>query len=130
MKKARGAYLTAFFVLLFVEIGIALFVHDDFVRPYVGDALVTILLCCLCRVVFPAGIPALPAYVFVFAALVEAAQYFDIVKWLGLENNILISTVVGRTFSWTDLICYAGGCFAFWIAEKAVNTASSHHSGS
>lgn len=32
--------------LLAVEIGIAIFVHDAFVRPYVGDMLVTLLLLC------------------------------------------------------------------------------------
>lgn len=43
MKK-RLWYLTAFVILLMVEICIALFVHDRFIRPYVGDVLVTVLL--------------------------------------------------------------------------------------
>ena len=123
MKKARAIYAAMFCILFFVEVCIALFVHDDFLRPYVGDALVTILLCCLCRTVLPKGLPALPVYVFGFAALVEAAQYVDVVKLLGLEDNAVISTVVGRTFSWADLICYAAGCLVFWLVEKAVCTA-------
>ena len=120
MKKARAIYAAMFCVLFLIEVCIALFVHDDFLRPYVGDALVTILLCCLCRTVIPKGLPALPVYVFVFAALVEAAQYVDVVKLLGLEDNAVISTIVGRTFSWADLICYAGGCLVFWLVERAV----------
>ena len=123
MKKARAIYAAMFCVLFLIEVCIALFVHDDFLRPYVGDALVTILLCCLCRTVIPKGLPALPVYVFVFAALVEAAQYVDVVKLLGLEDNAVISTIVGRTFSWADLICYAVGCLVFWLVEKAVCTA-------
>ena len=130
MKHTRNIYLAAFCVLLFVEICIALFVHDRFVRPYIGDVLVTVLLCCLCRVAVPGGVPALPAYVFGFAALVEVAQYFDVVSLLGLENNAVISTLVGRTFSWADLICYASGCFVFWLAEKAVKNVSRHRGGS
>jgi len=36
-------------MLLLIEILIALFVHDEFIRPYVGDALVVIVLYCECR---------------------------------------------------------------------------------
>ena len=57
MKKARVIYAAMFCVLFLIEVCIALFVHDDFLRPYVGDALVTILLCCLCRTVIPKGGP-------------------------------------------------------------------------
>ena len=120
--KVRVLYGTAFCLLFLIEVCIALFIHDDFIRPYVGDALVTVLLCCLCRTVAPEGVPALSVYVFIFAALVEIAQYFDVVKLLGLEDNAVISTVVGRTFSWADVVCYAVGCIAFWLAEKAVRT--------
>lgn len=119
MRKVRGIYAFAFCALFLTEICIALFVRDHFIRPYVGDALVTILLCCLCRTVIPRDFSALPVCVFVFAALVETAQFFDIVKWMGLENSTIISTVVGRTFSWGDVICYAAGCLAFWLVERA-----------
>ena len=120
MKKSRFAYGVASAILLFTEILIALFVHDGFVRPYIGDVLVTVLLCCLCRIVIPEGVPMLPVCVFAFAALVEAAQYFEIVKLLGLEDNPVISTIVGTTFSVADFICYGVGCFVFWVVEKSV----------
>ena len=118
MKRKRIIYAAIFALLLLVEIGIALFVHDNFIRPYIGDVLVTVLLCCLCRVVIPKGVPALPIYVFIFATFVELAQYIDIVKLLGWQNNALISTIVGRSFSFLDIICYGAGCLGFWIAEK------------
>ena len=120
MKKLRSIYVLMFVILLSMEICIALFVRDDFVRPYIGDVLVTVLLCCLCRVVMPKGVPALPIYVFVFAALVEAAQYVDVVKWLGWENNAILSLLIGRTFSWADILCYGVGCIGFWAVEKGV----------
>ena len=85
MKKGRITYAILFVALLFIEICIALFVHDRFVRPYIGDALVTVLLCCLWRVAVPKSVPALPVYVFIFAALVELAQYVDVVALLGWE---------------------------------------------
>ena len=123
MKKGRITYAILFVALLFIEICIALFVHDRFVRPYIGDALVTVLLCCLWRVAVPKGVPALPVYVFIFAALVELAQYVDVVALLGWENNAFLSTVIGRTLSWPDLLCYGAGCLVFWFVEKAVKAA-------
>ena len=119
MKQPRIVYALIFGTLLCVEICIGLFVHDAFVRPYIGDVLVTVLICCLLRIVMPKGVPALPVYVFVFATLVEAAQYFDVVKLLGWEDNTVLSTIVGRTFSWPDILCYGAGCLCFWLVEKA-----------
>ena len=57
-----SGYVTAFLVVLVVEILIGIFVQDNFVRPYVGEMLVTVLLCYLCRATIPdcpsdAGIP-------------------------------------------------------------------------
>ena len=126
MKKTRIVYAGIFCILFFIEVYIALFVHDNFIRPYVGDAIVTILLCCLCRTIIPKAISALPIYVFAFAVLVEVAQYLDIVKLLSLENNTLISTIIGTTFSSVDLICYGIGCLFFWLTERLVNTILKH----
>lgn len=105
----RFSYFLIFCSLMAVEVCIALFVHDSFIRPYVGDILVTLLLCCMARVVIPDQVRLLPLYVFLFAACVEIGQYFDVVALLGLEDNRLISIALGRTFSWLDLVCYAVG---------------------
>ena len=112
MYKKRLSYFLIFCSLMAVEVCIALFVHDSFIRPYVGDMLVTLLLCCMARVVIPDQVRLLPLYVFLFAACVEIGQYFDVVALLGLEDNRLISIALGRTFSWLDLVCYAVGCVA------------------
>lgn len=100
--------------------GIALFVNDAFVRPYVGDMLVTLLLCCLCRVIIPDKVRLLPVYVFVFAACVEIGQYFDVVALLGLADNRIISIALGRTFSWMDIVCYAVGCVAAFLLDQII----------
>ena len=112
MKNKRLLYAAIFCGLLAIEVCIALFVHDAFIRPYVGDMLVTLLLCCLCRIVVPCKIRLLPLFVFLFAALVELGQYFDLVALLGLADNRFLSILMGRTFSWLDLLCYAVGCAA------------------
>lgn len=119
-----------FCALLLAEIGIGLYVHDAFVRPYVGDVLVTILLCSLCRTVIPKGVKALPLYVFAFATFVEVTQYFGLVTLLGWENNQLLASIIGTTFSFLDLVCYGVGCLTFWLAEKATLSFLKHrHNG-
>ena len=120
LKNNRLTYFRIFCGLLATEIVIALFVNDAFVRPYVGDMLVTLLLCCLCRVIIPANVRLLPVYVFIFAAVVEIGQYFDLVALLGLAENRIISIALGRTFSWMDLVCYAVGCVAAFSLDQII----------
>lgn len=124
MKCKRLLYLLIFCGLLATEIVIALFVNDAFVRPYVGDMLVTSLLCYLCRVIVPNNVRLLPVYVFMFAAAVEIGQYFDLVALLGLENNRILSIALGRTFSWLDIGCYAVGCAAAYFLDRMIQTLS------
>ena len=106
----RKWYAALSLCLLAVEICIALFVHDSFIRPYVGDILVTVLLCCLCRAIFPRFAPAVP--VFLFAAAVEGLQWLDLAEMLGLQGTAL-GIILGSTFDWKDLLCYGLGCLLF-----------------
>lgn len=120
MKKSRITYSIFFSLLLVIEIFIALFVHDNFIRPFVGDILITILLCCFVRIFKPEGIKLLSLYVFLFAVCVEILQYFDYVNLLGLGDSKFFSVLLGTSFSWYDLICYACGCAVFFLMEYAV----------
>ena len=119
MKK-RLTYAITFLLLLITEILIALFVRDDFIRPYGGDILVTVLICAAVRIVFPTGVRLLPLWVFLFATAVEIGQYFDFVTLLGLGNIAFFRILLGTSFSWIDLICYAAGCVLFWLGEKII----------
>lgn len=120
MKNRRIQYGAIFCGLLIVEVCIALFVHDSFVRPYVGDILVTLLLCCFCRVLVPNKLRLLPLFVFLFAACVEIGQHFDLVALLDLADNRFLSIALGRTFSWLDLLCYTVGCVAAFFLDQII----------
>ena len=124
MKKRLG-YILAFVLLLTVEILIALFVRDDFIRPYGGDILVTVLICAAVRILFPTGIRFLPLWVFLFAAGVEIGQYFDFVTLLGLGDIAFFRILLGSTFSFADLLCYAAGCVLFLLGEKLLRRSHS-----
>lgn len=119
-KKLRIIYSVAFLLIFATEIFIALYVRDDFIRPYVGDMLVTVLICCFVRVLIPEKFGVAPLLVFIFSSLVEIGQYFDFVKLLGLDNNVFISTLLGRTFSFADIICYGIGCAVFAVLDYII----------
>src|SRR5437762_13147313 len=99
-----------FTVALFViEVLIALFAHDRFVRPYAGDYLVVILLYCAVRTFVKAAPLKIAVAVLIFAYTIEVLQYFDIVGKLGLSGNRLARTVIGYGFDWLDLLAYTLG---------------------
>lgn len=120
MMKERQRYILAFILLLGAEVLIALFVRDQFVRPYVGDVLVAVLLCCLLRIAIPKGRPLLPLWVFLFCAFVEASQYLNLVKFLHLEDTVF-SVILGSVFDWKDILCYGVGCLLFYLADQRCN---------
>lgn len=126
MKRIRITNAVIFLLLLFAEIIIALFVRDNFIRPYFGDVLVTILICSFIRIFIPKGIRALPAYVLVFAIAVEVGQYFNMVKVLGIENSRFFSILLGTSFSIIDIICYAAGCLCFFVFEFLYNRSTNN----
>lgn len=115
--KLRTSYAVGTLLLIIIEVLIALFVHDSFVRPYLGDALVVIAVYCAVRIIVPTGCKFLPLFVFIFAVCVEVLQYFDIVALLGFENNIFMKTLIGSSFDVKDIACYAAGCAVLAVYE-------------
>ena len=109
MRK-RLPYLIATLVLLAVEVFIGLFVHDGFVRPFIGDVLVVILIYTFIRIFIPEKVRLLPLYVFIFSVAVEVLQYLKIVEALGLQDNAFMSTIIGTSFDIRDILCYFVGC--------------------
>lgn len=106
----RITYLIFTIILLTVEVLIALFIHDHFIRPYIGDVLVVIVLYTFIRIFAPEKVKLLPLYILCFAVLVEILQYFRIVEMLGLSDNRFFSVLIGSVFDIKDIICYAVGC--------------------
>lgn len=109
-SRIRSFYAIVFFLLLFIEVLIALFVHDRFVRPYVGDMIVVVVVYCFIRIAIPERFRLMSLWVFLFAVCVEVLQYFRTVEVLGVENNAFLRTLIGTSFAWEDILCYAVGC--------------------
>ncbi len=128
-KRIRLIYGILTLIIFLAEVYIALFVRDDFIRPYFGDVLVTALLCCFVRTCFPIdenysikrkSVWILPVAVFVFSVFIEFCQYFHYVDRLGLGHIEFFRIVMGTGFAVEDIWCYAAGCIAFFAFEYFV----------
>ena len=115
--RTRLAFLAATVLILAAEIYIAICVKGGFVRHYAGDVLAVILLYALARAIFSVPPLNLPLKIFAFAAALELAQYFGAVQILGVESKIL-KIMIGGTFDFADLLCYAAGCVLAGVYEK------------
>ncbi len=114
--------MVTFFILLAIEIVIGLFVHDAIIRPYIGDVLVVFLLYALVRGIVRRPLKLLPILLFIFASTIEVAQYYRIVDVLHLQNNKIISTIIGTSFDIKDVICYLIAAVILVIWEKLERT--------
>ncbi|MEP9402348.1 DUF2809 domain-containing protein [Sphingomonas sp. VNH70] len=113
----HSGYAIATAALLVVEIGIALFVRDAIVRPYVGDALAVVLVHCGLRTItrLPATAAALTALL--VAIVIEFGQYFNVLQATGLADSEVARTVLGSGFDPHDFIAYALGALAAWAID-------------
>lgn len=107
-------------LLLFgIELGIGFFVHDRWIRPFLGDVLVVILLYCTLRAFFRISTGLAAGLVLAFAFCVETLQYLKIVDILGLQGYTWARIVIGTTFAWSDLLAYTLGVVLVLVIELA-----------
>ena len=111
-------YFIKFLVILFIEIWIALYVHDNFIRPYVGDILVMLLMYTFIKTFISLPTKSLPIYLFVFACVIEVSQLFNLVDKLNLSNSRVLSVVLGSVFDIKDIVCYGLGMVLLIIWEQ------------
>lgn len=114
----RASYFILALAFFFVEVLIALYIHDDFIRPYVGDFLVVILLYCSVRTVLKVSVLSVAIGVLIFSFLIEIGQYFHFVSLIGLGNSTLARVVLGDSFATSDLLAYALGIAVIIIIES------------
>jgi hypothetical protein len=118
MLRFQKGYFFLFLLLFITEIMIAVFVHDNFVRPYIGDFLVVILIYCFVKAWIDAPVKTVAIAVLLFAYIVETLQYFNLVKHLGLQHSRLANIVIGNHFEWTDMIAYTFGILLVVLLER------------
>ncbi|MBX2973744.1 MAG: DUF2809 domain-containing protein [Flavobacteriales bacterium] len=105
-------------IVLGVEVCIAAFVHDDFVRPYMGDLLVVILIHYGLRAFLRINANTAAWSTLLFAFAVEGTQALGLIHHLGLTDNLAAKLILGNTFQWGDLLAYALGVLIAWWSDR------------
>lgn len=122
ISKSRWTFDLKYFILvlifLVVEILIAMYVQDDFIRPYLGDVLVVILIYCFLRSFWRISVLNGFLLVLAFSFIIESSQYLNLVKALGLQRSTFANVVLGTSFSWGDLGMYLTGGVLVLMAER------------
>ena len=74
MLKFERKYFFSAMILFLVEVFIALFVHDNFIRPFFGDVLVVILIYCFIKSFINSPVVVTAVAVLLFAYAIEVLQ--------------------------------------------------------
>jgi len=127
MLRFNARYFLLSLLLLGIEIFIAACLHDDFVRPYVGDFLVVILLYCGVRSFLNTPVLATGLAVLLFAYFVETLQYFRLADRLHLPYHSLPRILLGDYFTWTDILSYTLGIASVLILERSRISKTLYH---
>lgn len=124
-------------VIFLAEVLIATKLKDIyFVRAYLGDVLVVMLMYYFIKAFFNFSPAKLIIGIFIFSCIIEFAQYFHFGELLGFKDNRIMMIVLGNSFSWIDIICYLAGCvllFLFiqldWNKNYSSNSSSTNNNG-
>jgi hypothetical protein len=104
--------------LFLIEVFIALYVRDRFVRPYLGDFLVVILIYAFLKSFLNIRPITAAIIVLIFSFTIEFLQYFKLVEILGLQDSELARVILGTSYHWLDLVAYFLGILAVVLVER------------
>lgn len=104
-------------IIFVVEVLIALFIKDRFIRPYFGDVLVVILMYSFVHAFFRFPWKWVACGVLLFSFLIEFLQYVNFVEILGLHRSAFARTVMGTSFAWNDILAYIAGILIVVLTE-------------
>jgi hypothetical protein len=114
-------YFAVFYTLLLIEIAIALFLKDGFIRHTFGDFLVVILLYCFIKSFVVIKRVPLALMVLLIAFVIEFLQLANLLEQLNLRDNKLLATRFGTSFSIQDLIAYTLGVLFSLVADVLIH---------
>ena len=116
--NTRYFFLTLF--LLSIEVLIALFINDTFVRPFLGDVLVVMLIFSAIRIFYSGKKRNLAIFVLLFSFFVEFSQYFRLIEIFGWEDIRFAQIILGSTFDVLDLFAYVIGAAIMYIIDGKI----------
>ena len=119
--KFNPKYFYLFSFVFIIEVLIAVFLNDSFIRPFVGDVLVIILMYTFIKTFFNCNKIKLLTGLLIFAFSVEISQYFHLVTVLNLQDYKIARVILGSTFDKMDFVAYVLGALVVVILNKKNN---------
>jgi len=99
-------FFILFIVIFLVEVFIAKYMHDRFIRPFGGDVLVVVLMYAFFRSFLRVDYKKIAIGVLLFSFLIETLQAFHYAARLGFADNRVMNIILGSSFSWYDMLAY------------------------
>lgn len=115
--KSRYALLAG--AVFLIEVAIASWWRDGFVRPYLGDVLAVILVYLVLRAGTRLDQVGAAGVAFAVAVAIELGQLIHVLDALGLADNRLARVVLGGVFDPADLLCYLVGAILALVLDRA-----------
>lgn len=120
--RIQVKYLIICCLLLGIEIIIALYVRDTFVRPYLGDSIAIAFVYTFLMSMVKTNHTMKPQlYVasisLLIGIVIELLQATSFLETTGLGNIHWVRVVMGTSFSWFDMLAYVGGYLGVILVE-------------
>jgi hypothetical protein len=120
--KFNKPFFASSMLLFSMEVCIAAFITEGFIRYTFGDFLVVILMYCAIR----SFVKTKPIYitltVLIIAFGIEFLQLYNFLDYVNLRNNKLAAIVLGSTFEISDLIAYSLGIIIIFLIDIKTNS--------
>jgi hypothetical protein len=120
MVKLNYRNLILFLLLFCIEVTIALYIKQGFIRAIFGDFLVVIMLYYFISSFIQIKRIYLAIIVLTIAYTVEFLQFIDILNIINYKKNNLVNIILGTTFNIKDLIAYTLGITAVFLIEDGL----------
>jgi hypothetical protein len=105
----RRVYALLAGAVFLIEVAIAHWWDDAFVRPYLGDVLAVILVYLALRAATGLDRIGAAGLALVIAVLIELAQLVHLLDAVGLGGSRVARVMLGGVFDPRDIVCYLAG---------------------
>lgn len=118
MIKFNRKNFIIFLILFSIEVIIALYITQHFIRHVFGDFLCVIMLYYFFKSFINTKSTSIVITVLIIAYLVEFLQLTHILTYLNIAENSVLRIISGATFSAIDLIAYTLGALTVFLIDK------------
>lgn len=117
MKRRLLYFILSFLCFAACGLIVAVFGRNPFIRGFVGDILVILLLYFFVKGFYDFRPGKLTIFILVLAFTTEFLQYLKLISIWGLEQNVMAQLTIGAVFDPLDLVAYALGAITAYFSD-------------